>query len=80
MEEDQTPLTDSEIQKAIDEGSMPGFLNSSDTSSVAAYSNDQPDPVTVFAGEDRYDTSAKQALGGWDSCGTVLVVSGGVVV
>lgn len=25
MEEDQTPLTDSEIQKAIDEGSMPGF-------------------------------------------------------
>ena len=77
MEEDQTPLTDSEIQKAIDEGSMPGFLNSSDASSVAAYSNDQSDPVTVFAGEDRYDTSAKQALGGWDSCGTVLVVSGG---
>ncbi len=77
MEEDQTPLTDSEIQKAIDEGSMPGFLDSPDASPVAVYSNDQPDPVTVFAGEDRYDTSAKQALGGWDSCGTVLVVSGG---
>ena len=76
MEEDQTPLTDSEIQKAIDEGSMP-VLDSPDASPVAVYSNDQPDPVTVFAGEDRYDTSAKQALGGWDSCGTVLVVSGG---
>ena len=63
-------ITDDEVLDAlspIDEPSATLFQSESD----------QPDPVTVFAGEDRYDTSAKQALGGWDSCGTVLVVSGG---
>ena len=63
-------ITDDEVLDAlspIDEPSATLFQSESD----------QSDPVTVFAGEDRYDTSAKQALGGWDSCGTVLVVSGG---
>ena len=56
---------------------MPGFSSSSIANAVATYSsNSSTDPVTVFAGDDRYDTSAKQALGGWDSCDTALVVSG----
>ena len=77
VEGDQTPLTDSEIQRAYDEGEMPGFADGESQDSLAvADSGNSSDPVTVFAGDDRYETSAKQALGGWGSCDTVLVVSG----
>ena len=63
------------VYSSIADDEVIDALSPIDEPSVAALSAES-DPVTVFAGDDRYETSAKQALGGWGSCDTVLVVSG----
>ena len=75
---DLSPVEDTEnnhAYSAITDEEISDALSSVDEPSMTALPADS-DPVTVFAGDDRYDTSAKQALGGWGSCDTALVVSG----
>ena len=75
VEGDQIPLTEEEISSAIANEELP-FLSSQSTRSSFAASNAENEAIKVFAGETRYETSAQQALAGWESSQTAILVSG----
>ena len=77
VEEDQTPLTEEEINAAIASGEI--MLQSDDLAiddGINTMSSRAADRVQSFSGFDRYETSAMQALAGWSSCGTAILVTG----
>ena len=63
-------ITDEEVADALE-----GISSQSTRSSFAA-SNAENEAIKVFAGETRYETSAQQALAGWESSQTAILVSG----
>ena len=78
VEGDQTPLSDEEIAEAVANGEVKLYsedLNISTTSALSTFASSS-DPVQSFSGADRYETSAMQALAGWSSCDTAILVTG----
>ena len=80
IEDDQTPATQEEIDAAIAAGEilteMPEDQAAANeaASEVAALMDDEA--VEEFSGSNRYDTSAKQVVAGWESSTWIVVASG----
>lgn len=74
-DQDQTPLSDEQIQQAIEQGEIDTDTSQFDNAGISTFANSSY-PVITLGGSDRYDTSAREALYAFPSSSTAIVASG----